>query len=330
MIIVTGSAGFIGSALIAALNKRGTTDILAVDEPKHIDGLSPLKQNNLSSLSFSDYIGRDDFLEGIIAKKIPASAGAVLHLGAITSTTETDTELLKKNNFEYTRTLAKWATDSDVRFIYASSAATYGDGSAGFCDDEAAIQHLKPLNPYGQSKQDFDLWANQHGLFTKIAGLKYFNVFGPNEYHKADMRSFVLKAFQQIKQTATVRLFKSYNPRYKDGRQMRDFIYIKDAVDMTLFFLDNPRVNGLFNIGTGKPRTWNDLAKAVFAAMNKKPNIEYIDMPAPIRSQYQYYTCADITKLKHAGYTKEPASLEDAVKDYVQNYLVYNACLTGV
>jgi ADP-L-glycero-D-manno-heptose 6-epimerase len=217
--------------------------------------------------------------------------------------------------------LAQWATEANVRFIYASSAATYGDGSKGFSDDEEKIEMLQPLNLYGHSKQLFDLWAHRNDLLKKIVGLKYFNVFGPNEYHKGDMRSFVVKAFEQINTTGKVRLFKSYKPEFKDGQQMRDFLYIKDAVDMTLFFYDNPKINGLFNIGAGKARTWNDLAKAVFIAMDKKPNIEYIDMPESIRNQYQYFTQADITKLHKAGYKKQITPLEDAIKDYVQNYL---------
>jgi ADP-L-glycero-D-manno-heptose 6-epimerase len=226
--------------------------------------------------------------------------------------------------------LAQWATEANVRFIYASSAATYGDGSKGFSDDEEKIEMLQPLNLYGHSKQLFDLWAHRNDLLKKIVGLKYFNVFGPNEYHKGDMRSFVVKAFEQINTTGKVRLFKSYKPEFKDGQQMRDFLYIKDAVDMTLFFYDNPKINGLFNIGAGKARTWNDLAKAVFIAMDKKPNIEYIDMPESIRNQYQYFTQADVTKLHKAGYKKQITSLEDAIKDYVQNYLQKNEYLSGI
>ena len=324
MIVVTGGAGFIGSALIAALNKRSITDILVVDELG-----SDEKWKNLRNLSFADYVEKDDFLEMVVENKISPPIEAVLHLGACTSTTETNTSYLIKNNYEYTKRLAQWTTGANVRFIYASSAATYGDGSAGFSDDEEKIENLRPQNCYGYSKQLFDLWARSAGLLKKIVGLKYFNVFGPNEYHKADMRSFVLKAFEQINATAKVRLFKSYKSEFKNGEQMRDFIYVKDAVDMTLFFLDNPRVAGLFNIGTATARTWNDLAKAVFAAMGKKPNIEYIEMPESIRSQYQYFTEANVTKLRKAGYNKEPTSLEAAIKDYVQNYLQKSGYLTG-
>ena len=250
-------------------------------------------------------------------------------MGACSSTTVTDTSYLAKNNFEYSKHLALWAIDADIRFIYASSAATYGNGSLGFKDNEKKLHQLKPLNPYGQSKQDFDIWASDNHYLEKIVGLKYFNVFGPNEYHKADMRSFVLKAFEQITACRKVKLFKSLNPEYADGEYVRDFIYIKDAVDMTLFFLDNPKVGGLYNIGTGNARTWNDLVNAVFDATNIIPNIEYIDMPDSIKDQYQYFTQADITKIKNAGYTKKIMSLEDAIKDYIKNYLKTKSYLTG-
>jgi ADP-L-glycero-D-manno-heptose 6-epimerase len=324
MIIVTGGAGFIGSALIAALNKRGITDILVVDE----HGKDKCK--NLVNLSFADYAEKNNFLKTVVEKKIGTDIESVFHIGACSDTTETDAEYLRKNNYQYSRLLAQWATDANVRFIYASSAATYGDGSKGFSDDEEKIQELRPLNMYGHSKQLFDLWARKTGLLKKIISLKYFNVFGPNEYHKGDMRSFVLKAFKQIRDTGKVRLFKSHNPDYADGEYMRDFLYIKDAVDMTLFFYDNPKIIGLFNIGAGKARTWNDLVKAVFAAIGKSANIEYVEMPDSIRNQYQYFTQADITKLRKAGYKKQITSLENAIKDYVQNYLQNNKYLSGV
>ena len=316
MIVVTGGAGFIGSALIAGLNSRGVSDILVVDELG-----CDQRWKNLRNLSFVDYVEKDDFLEMILADKAPSGIKAVLHMGACNDTTETNASYLIKNNYEYTKLLAQWATDANIRFIYASSAATYGDGSAGFSDNEEEIDNLTPLNMYGYSKQLFDLWARRTGLLKKIVGLKYFNVFGPNEYHKGDMRSFVIKAFEQINATGKVRLFKSYKSEYKDGEQKRDFLYVKDAVDMSLFFLDNATLSGLFNIGAGKAQTWNDLVKAVFAAMDKKPNIEYIEMPESIRNQYQYFTEADITKLRNVGYKQEITQLEDAIKDYVQNYL---------
>jgi len=324
MIIVTGGAGFIGSALIAALNKRQITDILIVDELG-----TDRKWKNLRNLSFTDYVEKDDFLEMVIEDKLDSSVEFVFHLGACSDTTETNASYLIKNNYEYSKLLAQWATDSDVRFIYASSAATYGEGSAGFSDDQEKIEILRPLNMYGYSKHLFDLWARRTGLLKKLVGLKYFNVFGPNEYHKADMRSFCIKAFEQLSATGKVRLFKSYKPEYADGEQLRDFIYVKDAGNMTLFFYDKTKLSGLFNIGTGKARTWNDLVKAVFAAMGKEPNIEYIEMPESIRDQSQYYTCADITNLRIAGYDKQTTPLEDAIKDYVQIYLQKDGYLTG-
>ncbi len=316
MIIVTGGAGFIGSALIAALNKRDITDILVVDQ-LGCDN----RWKNLKNLSFDDYVEKDDFLKMVLDSRICPPIEAVFHLGACSDTTETDASYLIRNNYQYTKLLCQWSISAKVRFIYASSAATYGDGSKGFTDNHEKITELRPLNMYGFSKQLFDLWALNAGLLDKIVGLKYFNVFGPNEYHKADIRSFVLKAFEQIIATGKVRLFKSYLPEYPDGDQKRDFLYISDAVDMTLFFYDNPSLAGLFNIGTGIARTWNDLAKAVFTAMDKKPDIEYIDMPGSIRNQYQYFTCADVTKLRRAGYETQSLSLEDAIEDYVRNFL---------
>ncbi len=324
MIIVTGGAGFIGSAIIAALNKRGISDIIVVDELG-----CDRKWMNLRNLSYADYVEKDDFVDMVVDGVIPSPIEAVFHMGACSSTTETDASYLEKNNYEYTKTLAQWAITEDIRFIYASSAGTYGDGSKASSDHEEKIDHWQPLNMDGYSKQMFDMWAKGAGLLDQIVGLKYFNVFGPNEYHKGDMRSFILKGFEQIKDKGKVGLFKSCDPNYKDGEYVRDFIYIKDAVDMTLFFYDNIQVNGLFNIGTGNARTWNDMVKAVFAAMGKKLNIEYIDMPESIRDQYQYFTQADISKLREAGYDKQVTPLEDAVEDYVQNYLQKGGYLEG-
>jgi ADP-L-glycero-D-manno-heptose 6-epimerase len=324
MVIVTGGAGFIGSALIAALNSRGVSDILVVDELGRDE-----RWKNLRNLSFADYLEKNDFSSLVVQDKLPPRIEAVFHLGACTDTTETDASFLIKNNYEYSKHLARWSAEKKVRFIYASSAATYGDGSAGFSDNEKDLEKLRPLNMYGYSKHLFDLWAKRTGLLSKIAGLKYFNVFGPNEYHKGQMRSFVLKAFEQIKDRGQVGLFKSYRSDYADGEQKRDFLYVKDAVEMTLFFLDRPEVSGIFNIGSGQARSWNDLAKAVFAAMGKSPKIEYIDMPEAIRDKYQYYTCADMTKLRKAGYRKAITSLEDSVEDYVRNYLTPDKYLSA-
>ncbi len=316
MIIVTGGAGFIGSAIIAGLNMRGIDDILIVDAL----GVDE-KWKNLRNLRYVDYVEADDFFEMLAAGEVNWSVEAIIHMGACSDTTETDATFLVNNNYGCSKLLATWAAEAEIRFIYASSAATYGDGSRGFCDDETKLGELQPMNMYGYSKHMFDLWARRTGLLDSVVGLKYFNVFGPNEYHKGNMRSFVVKAFEQINESGKVGLFKSYDPEYADGEQVRDFLYIKDAVDMTLFFMDNPKLAGIYNVGAGKARTWNDLAKATFAAMDKKANITYIEMPENIKDKYQYFTEADISKLRKAGYDKDITSLEDAIKDYVQNYL---------
>ena len=322
MIIITGGAGFIGSAVVAGLNSQGIDNIIIVDKLG-----SDEKWKNLRKLDYSDYIEYEDFLN-IVSDDDPGfEVEAVVHMGACSDTTETDCTFLVKNNYEFSTILANWADSVNARFIYASSAATYGDGNKGFCDDHETIGELVPLNMYGYSKQMFDKWALKTGMIEKMVGLKFFNVFGPNEYHKDNMVSFVLRAFEQINKTGKVRLFKSDIPDYEDGGQLRDFVYIKDVVNTILFFLDNPSVNGIFNIGTGQARSWNDLAKATFDAMNKTANIEYIPMPEKLVGKYQYYTQADISKLLHAGYDKPFTTLEDSVKDYVQNYLMKNEYL---
>ena len=326
MIIVTGAAGFIGSAVVWGLNRRSDNRILVVDrmnQPMRDDEKNP----NLADLKFSDYIDADDFLGRIRRVQFDRGVESLIHLGAISSTTEKNADLLRTNNTEYTRAMAEFAVRAGVRFIYASSAATYGDGSQGYSDDPANLERLKPLNLYGESKHRFDLWAKQHRLFDRIVGLKYFNVFGPNEYHKADMRSVVLKAFEQIRDTGKVRLFKSHRKEYADGEQVRDFLYVKDAVDMTLFFLDRPAANGLFNIGSGETHTWNELVTPVFAALDLPVSIEYIDMPPDIRDKYQYHTLADLTHLAAAGFSDPVTSLDAAVREYVRDYLIPRAHL---
>lgn len=317
--VVTGGAGFIGANLIKRLNELGEEKILVVDNLNKSE-----KWKNLIDLSFEDYIHKDKFIEEIKNEKFKDSVKTIIHLGARSSTTEKDVDFLMVNNYEYTKELAKWSLKNNVRFIYASSAATYGDGSKGFSDDHSLLPNLRPLNAYGYSKHIFDLWAMKNGILDKIVGLKYFNVYGPRESHKGEMRSMVLKAYEQIKRDGKIRLFKSYHPDYKDGEQLRDFIYVKDAVEMTLFFLEKPEINGIFNIGTGIARSWNDLAKAVFKALGMTPQIEYIDMPEEIRGKYQYFTKADIRKIRNLGYDKPTLSLEEAVKDYVLNYLENN------
>ncbi len=322
MILVTGGAGFIGSAIVTELNTRGIEDILIVD----ILGKDE-RWKNLRNLTYADYMEADDFSEMVSGSDVEMELEAIIHMGACSDTTERDCSYLAKNNYEFSKLLAGWAMEMGARFIYASSAATYGDGAQGFADDEAAIETLRSLNMYGHSKQMFDLWCKRQGLLNKFVGLKYFNVFGPNEYHKADMRSFVIKAFEQINATGQVKLFKSHRPDFGDGEQLRDFIYIRDAVDMTLFFLDRPELSGLYNVGTGKARNWNDLAKATFTAVGREPNIEYIPMPEHLQGKYQYFTQADISKIQNAGYTKDTIPLEDAITDYVQNYLMKDAYL---
>jgi len=315
MIVVTGGAGFIGSAVIWALNKKGITDILAVDHLADSE-----KWKNLPNLNFLDYMERDEFLAQLLYDELPEIKG-IIHLGAITSTTEKDFQKLITYNYEYTKQLALWCTENNRQLLYASSAATYGDGKHGFDDAQDSISHLKPLNPYGYSKQLFDLWAQKKGLSRQITGLKYFNVFGPNEYHKGDMRSIVHKAFEQIRQTGEMKLFKSHNPEYQDGGQLRDFVYIKDAVAITLYLFEKA-LPGIYNVGSGKARSFADLTDAVFKALNRESKITYIDMPHSIRDQYQYFTKAEMEKLAATGYDKPMTSLEDAVTDYVQNYLM--------
>jgi len=316
MIIVTGGAGFIGSAFVWKLNQEGIGDIIIVDRLGTTD-----KWKNLVNLRFEDYIHKDDFFQMICDDDLPFEVSGVVHMGACSSTTERDADYLWENNFLYTRTLAEWAIKRGIRFIYASSAATYGDGKQGFFDDLSKIKALKPINMYGYSKQVFDLWVLRHQLEGKMAGVKFFNVFGPNEYHKGDMTSVIFKAFHQIRETGKVRLFKSCLPQYPDGGQMRDFVYVKNCVNVLWWLLQNPSVSGIFNLGTGRARTWNDLISAVFAAMGVQPNIEYIEMPESLRNQYQYFTQAGMNKLKAAGCPVDFSTLEDSVRDYVGNYL---------
>jgi ADP-L-glycero-D-manno-heptose 6-epimerase len=317
-ILVTGGAGFIGSALIWALNQRGLDKILVVDQLGKDE-----KWKNLSPLRFSDYIDATE-LRGRLQNDSLNDHGirSIFHLGACSATTELDMGYLVENNYGYTRDLCEWAIKRQARFVYASSAATYGDGAAGMLDDESRIESLRPLNAYGYSKQIFDLYAKRRGYFSSVVGLKYFNVFGPNEWHKGDMRSLVNKSFEQVRDTGTIRLFKSYKTGYKNGEQKRDFLYIKDAVDMTIHLAATPTANGLYNLGSGQARTWIDLANAVFAAFSKPPNIEFIEMPESIRDKYQYFTEANIDRLKATGYSGTKFSLEAAVEDYVRNYLM--------
>ena len=317
-ILVTGGAGFIGSALIWQLNREGfenivVSDILGTDE----------KWKNLVPLRFADYIEASDLLASLDSQELRQTR-YIFHLGACSSTTETNASYLMENNFNFTKRLAQWSLNGNRRFVYASSAATYGDGSLGMEDGFEHLESLRPLNIYGYSKHIFDLHAKREGWFERqngVVGLKYFNVFGPNEDHKGEMRSVVHKAYAQIREEKKVRLFKSHHPDYRDGEQRRDFVYVKDAVNMTLHLARSGR-SGLFNVGTGEASTWIDLVTPIFAALSIRPEIEFIEMPEALRGKYQYYTCANTNRLRGTGWTKDTHSLKSAVSDYVSNYLV--------
>jgi ADP-L-glycero-D-manno-heptose 6-epimerase len=317
MIIITGGAGFIGSAFLAKLNSEGIRDSVVVDG-KNLGHREQL----LSNKAYSDFIDKDEFISRLRADSLPHGITAIVHMGACSSTTERNVEYLRTNNIEYSKSIIEYSIKKNIRCIYASSAASYGDGSEGYSDNEADLDRFKPLNLYGESKHLCDLWARDHGHLAKVVGLKFFNVYGPNEYYKGDMASIAWKSFNAINQTGSFSLFKSHRPDYKDGEQKRDFVYVKDCCDVMWWLLHNPQVNGIFNVGSGKARSWNDLLRAVFSAMGKEPNIRYIDMPESIRNQYQYFTEAPMQKLKAAGYAKPFHSLEEGVRDYVTQHLI--------
>ena len=315
-VLVTGGAGFIGSALVWALNRRGCENIVICD----LLGTTE-KWRNLTPLRYADYVEAEALLPRLQSGAL-GKFDLVLHLGACSAPTEKDARYLIRNNYEFTKDLAMWSLANQTRFVYASSAATYGDGAQGMEDDDSKLDTLRPLNMYGYSKHLFDQHAKRAGFLDKIVGLKYFNVYGPNEDHKGDMRSLVHKSFAQVQKESLIRLFKSYRPDYRDGEQKRDFLYVKDCVAMTLHLAATPSAGGLYNIGSGAARSWVDLANAVFRALDKKPVIEFIEMPETIRDKYQYFTQANLPRLRGAGYTASISSLEDAVADYVRNYLV--------
>jgi len=319
-ILVTGGAGFIGSALVWELNQRGYENIIVCDRLSTDE-----KWKNLVPLRYHDYLDGGDLEQRL--RTAPDSLGKfdlILHLGACSATTEKDTDYLMRNNYEFTKILCEWALATGSRFVYASSAATYGDGALGMDDRLADLHKLRPLNMYGYSKHLFDLHAQRTGMLHRIVGLKYFNVYGPNEDHKEDMRSVVHKAYGQILATNKVQLFKSHRPDFKDGEQMRDFLYVKDAIKMTLHLAMQPLAAGLYNLGSGVAHTWVQLTQAIYAALGREPVIEFVDMPAQLQPKYQYYTCADITKLRESGYDVPLFPLAEAVRDYVQGYLVSN------
>jgi ADP-L-glycero-D-manno-heptose 6-epimerase len=316
-VLVTGGAGFIGSALVWELNRRGMEDVVVADVLDRTE-----KWKNLAPLRILDYVEAADLLAAV--ERNPSCLGdyaTILHLGACSSTTETDSAYLMRNNYGFTKTLAEAAIGRGVRFVYASSAATYG-ALENDLSESRPLESLRPLNMYAYSKHLFDLYAQRTGMLDRITGLKYFNVYGPNEWHKGDMRSVVAKSYDQIRAGGGVSLFRSYRPDFADGKQRRDSIYVKDAVKMTLALAANPAATGIFNLGSGESRTWLDLATAVFAALGRPPQIAFVDMPDTLRPKYQYLTEARIDRLRDAGFADSLTSLEDGVADYVQRYLV--------
>jgi len=325
VIVVTGAAGFIGSCVVSALNQMGREDIIAVDQVEEVVGQKTLtdenlelKKRNLLDKKILKFYEKQDFLKLIESDGLHEPIEMFIHMGACSSTILQDEKYFEKNNFEYTKVCARWSLKHKTRFIYASSAATYGDGSSGYNDDIKTIHNCKPLNLYGCSKQKFDEWVLEQNLEDQIVGLKFFNVFGPNEYHKGEMRSVITKAYQRVVDEGKIMLFKSNTPEYDDGEQKRDFIYVKDAVAVVLFLMEHPEINGIYNCGTGEARSWNDLAKALFEAVGKPLNIEYVEMPEKLKDKYQNFTQANMGKLKAAGYSKPFMCLEDAVADYAQ------------
>jgi ADP-L-glycero-D-manno-heptose 6-epimerase len=315
MIIITGAEGFIGSCLIAKLNENGFNDLILVDDFSTCE-----RAKNLEEKIFSAKVERREFFNWLPNNEHLVEF--IFHIGARTDTTEQDEQIFKELNLDFSKRLWQECVKYGLPLVYASSAATYGDGEFGY-DDEASLNDLKPMNPYGRSKNDFDKWALEQKAAPYFwAGLKFFNVYGPNEYHKSRMASVVLHAFNQIHETGKMKLFRSHRPDIKDGEQMRDFIYVKDLVDVCLFFMHHRKDSGIYNLGSGRARTFVDLANSLFSALAKPSDIEFIDTPADIRDKYQYFTEAKMAKLKRIGYSKTFTSIEDGVKDYVQHYLV--------
>lgn len=319
MIVVTGAAGFIGSCMIQRLNEAGYSDVMAVD-----DFSRPDKNRNMEGKNISMQVHRNNFVRWL--ERNHTDVSVIIHLGARTDTTELDKSIFDELNYEYSQALWLLCAGFNIPFLYASSAATYGSGELGYSDDHALIPTLKPLNPYGQSKQDFDVWVLEQldkgeASPAQWAGFKFFNVYGPNEYHKGRMASVIMHTARQIKATGAMKLFRSHRSDYKDGEQSRDFIYVKDLVDVLLFFMEKKPADAIYNLGTGKARTFLDLAKATFHAMGLDPNISFVDTPADIRDTYQYFTEADMDKLRKAGYHEPFYGLEAGIEDYVQRYL---------
>lgn len=318
MIVVTGSAGFIGSCLVNKLNNKGLADICIVD-----DFSSEIKNKNILRKAYKEKIHRNEFMEWLTNNH--ENVKFVFHLGARTDTTEFDTRIFDELNLNYSKNVWNACVQYNIPLVYASSAATYGDGKLGYADNHQLITKLQPLNPYGISKNEFDKWVLQQSKTPPFwAGLKFFNVYGPNEYHKGRMASVIFHAYRQIQEKGFVNLFKSHHPDFVDGKQLRDFVYVKDVTAICYFLYLHQKNSGIFNIGTGKARTFEVLVNSVFNALGKKSDIRYIDMPLDIRDKYQYYTEADISKLRNIGYSTNFYSLEEGVTDYVQTYLSTN------
>jgi len=317
-IVVTGAAGFIGSCMVGYLNQQGFENLILVDE--FDDGE---KELNLLHKKFIVRVEREDFFDWVQREK--PQVGFVFHLGARTDTTEFDYSVHQHLNVEYSQKIWNYCTMNNIPLVYASSAATYGEGELGYNDSHEIIEQLHPLNPYGISKNEFDKWVlHQEAHPPFWAGLKFFNVYGPNEYHKARMASVIFHSFNQIKQNGKVKLFRSHKAGYEDGEQLRDFVYVKDVIEVCYWLMENKPASAIYNLGTGTARSFNDLVKATFSGLDMPPNIEFIDMPEDIRDKYQYFTEAAMDKLKAAGYNKEFYSLEKGVDDYVRNYLAKN------
>ena len=315
LIVVTGAAGFIGSCLVGFLNENGFDNLIVVDEFSTQE-----KYPNLEHKRFKAKVERDDFFEWLFREK--PQIDFIFHIGARTDTTEFDYAIHQKLNVEYSQKLWNYCTIGNIPFVYASSAATYGAGELGYDDDHQLSHHLKPLNPYGVSKNEFDKWVLHQGNHPPFwAGLKFFNVYGPNEYHKGRMASVIWHSFNQIQKTGKVKLFKSHRPDFEHGKQLRDFVYVKDVINVCYWLMEHQPASGIYNLGTGKARTFDDLVKATFAGLDQDPNIVYIDMPEDIRDKYQYFTEAKMQKLIDAGYTAKFYSLEAGIDDYVRQYL---------
>ncbi|MCH9633809.1 MAG: ADP-L-glycero-D-manno-heptose-6-epimerase [Chlamydiae bacterium] len=319
LIILTGGAGFIGSCILRLLNELGMSNVVVVDQLGSSD-----KWRNLSNKKFLEYIDKKNLMTWLDVSDRASEIEAIIHMGACSSTVETNVDYLMENNYRYTLNLAEFALKNDIRFIYASSAATYGDGSRGFDDNHDTLEELQPMNPYGFSKHLFDLWAKNQGVLNQMTGLKFFNVYGPNEHHKGRMASVIYNLFPFVKKEGLIKLFKSNDPQnFKDGDQCRDFIYVKDAASLVVDILKKD-IYGIFNVGSGEANTWNNVAKGMFSAIGAPPNIQYREMPEDLNAKYQNYTKASMDKLKKTLQYFNPTPIHEAISDYINNYITTN------